>query len=524
MPQLSALKTKPTISSLGFALFLAVNATAVWGGVFPFLPLSIQTESFTTAFFLAQSLIFALSYLASTLGVYFFPDPARRFLVWAAGVPYFLGWCALIGAAYLKAFALPLAVAGGVFIGVGSAGFYMAWQRPFASQKPSVGNRDMIVGTFLAPIIYFALYLIPIAVTVFLIPLVFMPLFALSIVLTSRTVNLDQPMFRDVPREHPSVYRQALADYWRSAFSIGAFALSCGVMRALAVETPEVGALVNLLSMGSMLVAAGALMLTWQLKSLRINISLAFRVLFPFVISAFLLLPVFGNGFLAPFTGALYAIYNCAIILMMIQCAQASRDRGINPVFIYGFFAGIVYMLHDLGYLSGMLVIDLNVFGPQPFTAIALFTVYLLAIMYFVGQGGFKQALSPNRARAEHIELIPTAATPATRHRASASVDAAPGEEAPQKEFRDRLSKQCAMVKKHYKLSDREAEIMEMMARGDTVPRLAQKLMVSENTVRTHTKRIYTKLDIHKKQEMLDLLSSFNPRALHEEGKSDEGA
>ena len=118
MLRLSALKTKPTISSLGFALFLAVNATAVWGGVFPFLPLSIQTQTFTTAFFLAQSLVFALSYLASTFGVYFFPGPTRRFLVWAAGVPYFLGWCALIGAAYLKTFALPLAVAGGMFIGI----------------------------------------------------------------------------------------------------------------------------------------------------------------------------------------------------------------------------------------------------------------------------------------------------------------------------------------------------------------------------------------------------------------------
>ncbi len=518
----NTIAAKPSISSLGFALFLAVNATAVWGGVFPFLPLNIQTPAFTVAFFLAQSIVFALSYFLSTLGVYFFPQPTRRFLVWAAGVPYFAGWCALIAAVYMRGYALAFAVTGGALIGVGSAGFYMAWQRLFASQKPSIGNRDLIVGTFLAPIIYFALYLIPIAVTVFLVPLVFMPLFALCIVLTSRTVNLDQPMFRDIPREHPAVYRQALSDYWRSAFSMGAFALSCGVMRALAVDTPEVGTLVNLFSMGSMLVAAGALMLTWQLKSLRINVSLAFRVLFPFVITAFLLLPIFGSSYLAPFAGALYAIYNCAIILMMIQCAQASRDRGINPVFIYGFFAGIVYILHDLGYMGGLMVIDLNVFGVQPLTAIALFTVYLLAIMYFVGQGGFKQALSPNRTRAEHIELIPTAASPATRHRASASADAAGDEAAPQKGFRDRLSKQCALVKKHYKLSDREVEIMELVARGDTVVRVAQKLMVSENTVRTHTKRIYTKLDIHKKQEMLDLLSSFNPRALHEEAESGE--
>lgn len=49
--------------------------------------------------------------------------------------------------------------------------------------------------------------------TAFLIPLVFMPLFALAIVLKSRQIDLRQPMFEDVPREHPQVYRRVLRDY-----------------------------------------------------------------------------------------------------------------------------------------------------------------------------------------------------------------------------------------------------------------------------------------------------------------------
>ena len=501
----------PNTRSLGYALFLAVNATAVWGGVFPFLPMSIQTSSFTVAFFLAQSLVFAVSYFASTLGVYFFPGPARKFLVWAAGLPYLLGWCALIAAVYVQDAALKLAIAGGALIGFGSAGFYMAWQRLFASQKPAVGNRDLILATVFAPLIYFALYLIPVAVTVFLIPTVFMPLFALSILVASRTTDLDQPMFENLPREHKNTYVQALKDYWRSAFCIGAFAFSCGVVRSIAVETPEVGAEVNMLSMASMLVAGVALAATWQKKSLQLNVSSAFRVLFPFVISAFVLLPFLGKDYIAPFAGALYALYDCAIILMMVQCAQASRERGINPVFMYGFFGGIVYMLHDAGYIMGLFAGNLTMFGLQPLTSIALFSVYLLALVYFVGQGGFKQALSPNRARAERIELIPTAAAPAKRKRPSASVQAE-GQRKPA--VVDRISKQCILVKKHYKLSEREAEVMELIARGATVARIAEMLTVSENTVRTHSKRIYAKLDIHRKQELADLVDSFDPRTL----------
>ncbi len=49
-------------------------------------------------------------------------------------MPYLLGWCCLIAAIYLDAWALPLVVSGGALLGLGSAGFYMLWQRLFASQ------------------------------------------------------------------------------------------------------------------------------------------------------------------------------------------------------------------------------------------------------------------------------------------------------------------------------------------------------------------------------------------------------
>ncbi len=44
-----------------------------------------------------------------------------------------------------------------------------------------------------------------------------------------------------------------------------------------------------------------------------------------------------------------------------------------------------------------------------------------------------------------------------------------------------------------------------------TVVRIAEELVISENTVRMHSKRIYAKLDIHKKQDLIDLVDSFDP-------------
>ena len=55
------------------------------------------------------------------------------------------------------------------------------------------------------------------------------------------------------------------------------------------------------------------------------------------------------------------------------------------------------------------------------------------------------------------------------------------------------------------------AFVQEHIVRGKTVVRIAEELVISENTVRMHSKRIYAKLDIHKKQDLIDLVDSFDP-------------
>ena len=395
---------KPNTASLGYALFLAINAAGVWGGVFPFLPMNFQTPEVMFWFFLMQSLVFSLCYLASAVGVYYFPGPTRRFMVTLASAPYLLGWCCLIGAIYLHGIAQALVIAGGSLLGLGSAGFYMLWQRLFASFDADHGNHDLILGTAYGALLYFALYAIPQAVTAFLIPLVFMPLFALAIVLKSRQIDLRQPMFEDVPREHPQVYRRVLRDYWRSALCVGAIAFCTGIMRSLAIGDPRVGSLVNLLSMTGCLVAGVGVLVLWQFKNVRMNVTNAYRIAFPLLITSFLVLPFCSGGYARWQAAILYAVYSVAIALMMIQCAQASRDRGINPVFIYGFFAGIVYALHDVGFLAGTFAEQIRVIGMQPDAVVALVAVYLLGLMFFIGQGGFKRALAAGQA--EDIELV----------------------------------------------------------------------------------------------------------------------
>lgn len=78
-------------SSWGYACFLTVNATSVWGGIFPFLPLEFQTGGSDSHVLLTQAVAFGGAFLASMLGSYFFPYGARRMLVSLSASCYSLG-------------------------------------------------------------------------------------------------------------------------------------------------------------------------------------------------------------------------------------------------------------------------------------------------------------------------------------------------------------------------------------------------------------------------------------------------
>ena len=57
-----------------------------------------------------------------------------------------------------------------------------------------------------------------------------------------------------------------------------------------------------------------------------------------------------------------------------------------------------------------------------------------------------------------------------------------------------------------YGLTNRETEVMELVAEGNSMRKVGETLFISLGTVQSHSKKIYKKLDIHSKQELLDLV------------------
>ncbi len=59
-------------------------------------------------------------------------------------------------------------------------------------------------------------------------------------------------------------------------------------------------------------------------------------------------------------------------------------------------------------------------------------------------------------------------------------------------------------VAQEHGLTGREAEVLAMLASGRDVPRIAEQLFISENTVKTHVRHIYEKCQFHSRQDLID--------------------
>ena len=92
---------------------------------------------------------------------------------------------------------------------------------------------------------------------------------------------------------------------------------------------------------------------------------------------------------------------------MMIQCAQASRDRGINPVFIYGLFGSASCtrcMTWDSSEACSWSAF--GVAGIPSLAVVALVAVYLLGMMHSSSvRAGWRRVLGFDE-RDTSIELV----------------------------------------------------------------------------------------------------------------------
>ena len=67
------------------------------------------------------------------------------------------------------------------------------------------------------------------------------------------------------------------------------------------------------------------------------------------------------------------------------------------------------------------------------------------------------------------------------------------------------LDAACERLAREHGLTARETDVLRLLARGRNNQHIQDELSLSRNTVKSHIKHVYTKLDVHSQQELIDL-------------------
>jgi DNA-binding CsgD family transcriptional regulator len=69
------------------------------------------------------------------------------------------------------------------------------------------------------------------------------------------------------------------------------------------------------------------------------------------------------------------------------------------------------------------------------------------------------------------------------------------------------MEQRLAKLNAQYKLSSREQEVLGYLANGHSASYVAEALCISRNSVKTHTRHVYEKLGIHKRDDLISLVN-----------------
>ena len=71
-----------------------------------------------------------------------------------------------------------------------------------------------------------------------------------------------------------------------------------------------------------------------------------------------------------------------------------------------------------------------------------------------------------------------------------------------------RFAARCTELGEQYRLSPREKEVFQLLALGKTAADIERELYIANGTLKSHTRRIYQKLDIHSRVELEEMLKA----------------
>lgn len=240
----------------------------------------------------------------------------------------------------------------------------------------------------------------------------------------------------------------------------------------------------------------------------RFSIPGLFGIVFPVVATLLLALSLFGSNLAVPVSAITFALYMIVQSLMVSASLEAAESNGLSALSVYGAFAGCVYVVFALATALGIFLfgLDGDLSASAPLLA-GLLVLYVFAMAYaFVRRSSIRGEEDADRQpknshSATNANFSKEGAVASTQAQAPEPAAVGSPAEAP-----DPISLRCQTLIERFELSPRESEVLIAFAHGRNVSYLAQTLVLSPNTIRTHSKTLYAKLGVHSKQELVTLV------------------
>lgn len=208
---------------------------------------------------------------------------------------------------------------------------------------------------------------------------------------------------------------------------------------------------------------------------------------------AFLLAPFLGGEALAVSYGVFGAGFWCFRAVSWIVCFMLASRFGYRAVRAVAVLDGAFALSVVVSGQLNIWVAESIKVGRIELAAVSLVAVFVLMLtaVFVLNGTGVGVLLRTGQGRAE----APNAARDDVEPTVSPSRD-------------DAVAAAVSGIARDFGLSPRETEVAELLAKGRSLPFVQGELYISSGTAQTHARHIYRKLDVHSRQEFLDLVEA----------------
>ena len=240
----------------------------------------------------------------------------------------------------------------------------------------------------------------------------------------------------------------------------------------------------------------------------RIDLALAFRVIVPVIVLLFVILPFFWDTNPIMLNAVMSACYGAFDVIIWYMVASTAYDFAVSGFVIGAIVRALSILARLVGIGIGYVVMLIPDHPPVLIIGVSIGAVYALAMIALFNRGRRARTGPAIDEDTEADEFSGEAACCASEPPSSHNADP-PAAPTPDVSTQQSAEAVLNMIAEDYSLTRREAEVLPYLARGRSAKVIADALYVSENTIRTHTRRILEKTDLHSKQQLIDLIEQY---------------